>query len=533
MMNSYSQVESTLKEILEVIKPLREDWVMRYKIIDELREVVQSIEGLRGATVEPFGSFVSNLFTRWGDLDISIELPCGSYVSSARKKRKQILLAELLRALRHNGGWESLQFIPHARVPILKIESKWQNISCDISIDNLQGQIKSRFLFWLNEIDGRFRDIVLLVKEWAKANGINNPKTGTFNSYSLSLLVIFHFQTCVPAILPPLKDIYPTNVVNDLTGVRADAERRIAQVCASNIARFRSGGILNQSSLSELFISFIAKFSDINLKASEMGICPFTGQWEYKTSNTRWFPRTYAIFIEDPFEKRENAARAVSQKQLIKISEAFEATHRVLISANLTQRTLLHALVGPQTSRFIVKHSVSYSSCNGGNYLNTHSQVHRAVHSPVQMQQQQYRNTWPPISEMQHQAQKMMPSTSKVQSQLQETRVSSGPRPQHQFQKLTPSVSQAHTWPTISEMQHQAQKMMPSTSKVQSQLKETRVSSGPRPQHQFQKLTPSVSQVKPQFQKAKPESYPSNFATQRRFQLNHNQGQKWRQNSDK
>lgn len=53
--------------------------------------------------MEPFGSFVSNLFTRWGDLDISIELPYGSYVSSAGKKRKQSLLAELLKALRQKG----------------------------------------------------------------------------------------------------------------------------------------------------------------------------------------------------------------------------------------------------------------------------------------------------------------------------------------------------------------------------------------------------------------------------------------------
>lgn len=32
------------------------------------------------------------------------------------------------------------------------------------------------------------------VKEWAKAHHINDSKSGTLNSYSLSLLVIFHFQ---------------------------------------------------------------------------------------------------------------------------------------------------------------------------------------------------------------------------------------------------------------------------------------------------------------------------------------------------
>ncbi|EOY18090.1 hypothetical protein QUC31_006632 [Theobroma cacao] len=482
-MNSYSQVESTLQEVLEVIKPLREDWVTRQKIIDELREVVQSMESLRGATVEPFGSLVSNLFTRWGDLDISIELPYGSYVSSAGKKRKQTLLGELQRALKQKDGWQRLQFIPHARVPILKIESRWQNISCDISIDNLQGQIKSKFLFWLNEIDGRFREMVLLVKEWASANGINNPKAGTFNSYSLTLLVIFHFQTCAPAIFPPLKDIYPRNVVTDLTGVRADAERRIAQVCSSNIARFRSGRTVNRSSLSELFISFIAKFSDINSKASDMGICTFTGQWEYITSNMRWLPRTYAIFVEDPFEQPENASRAVSQKQLIKIAEAFETTRCMLISANLTQSTLLPTLVGPKTSRFIVKQqSVSSSSYNGGHYPNTRPQVHRAVHSPLLMQQHQYRNSRPAASQMQ---------------------------------------------------QHQAQMVMPSPSRVQPQFPKTRVESRPRPAHQYQKSTPSVSQVQPQFLRARPESFSGSFATQRPVQLKHNQGQMWRPKSDK
>ncbi|XVF83731.1 hypothetical protein PTKIN_Ptkin16aG0515400 [Pterospermum kingtungense] len=499
-MNSFSQVESTLKEILEVIKPSRDDWVTRLKIIDEVREVVQSMENLRGATVEPFGSFVSNLFSRWGDLDISIELPYGSYVSSAGKKRKQSLLGELLRALRLKGGWQRLQFIPNARVPILKIVSKWQNISCDISIDNLQGQIKSKLLFWLNEIDERFRDMILLVKEWAQANGINNPKTGTFNSYSLSLLVIFHFQTCAPAILPPLKDIYPTNVVDDLTGVRADAERRIAQVCSSNIARFRSSRTPNRSSLSELFISFVAKFSDINLKAEEMGICLFTGQWEYITNNTRWLPKTYALFIEDPFEQRENSARAVNRKQLIKIAEAFETTRCILISANLTQSTLLPTLVGPQASRYMVKQLVGYSSYNGGQYPNMHPQpqVHPVVHTPTYMQQQHYRNTRPSTSQMPHQAQRMMPSTSKGQSPFQKTRGGSTTRAQYQFQKPTPAPA-------------------PSISQVQSQ---------------FQRA-PLISQVRPQFQRPRPESYPINFAGQRPFPVHQNQGQMWRPKPEK
>lgn len=60
-----------------------------------------------------------------------------------------------------------MQLIPNARVPILKVESNIQNISCDISIDNLQGHMKSKLLLWINEIDTRFRDMVLLVQSYS------------------------------------------------------------------------------------------------------------------------------------------------------------------------------------------------------------------------------------------------------------------------------------------------------------------------------------------------------------------------------
>ncbi|KAI4307587.1 hypothetical protein L6164_030760 [Bauhinia variegata] len=394
-MSTHSILDPVLKDILRAITPLKEDWVVRFQIIDDLRVVVESIESLRGATVEPFGSFVSNLFTRWGDLDISIELPIGSYISSTGKKRKQMLLVELLSALKMKGGCRSLQFISNARVPILNFKSNRQGISCDISIDNLLGQMKCKVLLWINKIDDRFHDMVLLVKEWAKTHGINNSKTGTFNSYSLSLLVIFHFQTCVPAILPPLKDIYPRNMVDDLRGVRADAEKLIAETCEANISRFKSDRLrpINKSSLSQLFISFLAKFSDINSMASEMGICPYNGKWEQIQSNTRWLPKTYAIFVEDPFEQPQNTARSVSAGQLERISGVFQSTRHRLASGNLDQSSLLAELAQPRVSRFIMgppswNPNYSYSN-NGGMYPPTRPHMQR-VRQPPQQTQHRY-----------------------------------------------------------------------------------------------------------------------------------------------
>ena len=48
-------------------------------------------------------------------------------------------------------------------VPILKCKSSHYGFSCDISIDNLESQMKSKLLLWISKIDGHFRDMVLLV----------------------------------------------------------------------------------------------------------------------------------------------------------------------------------------------------------------------------------------------------------------------------------------------------------------------------------------------------------------------------------
>ncbi|KAK6136059.1 hypothetical protein DH2020_030164 [Rehmannia glutinosa] len=305
-MNGYNLLEVTIRDILRVISPSKEDWAVRFHIIDEVRNIVGSIESLRGATVEPFGSVASNLFTKWGDLDISIELQNGSYISSPGKKHKQSLLGDVQKALRKKGGFRRLHLIANARV-----------------------------------------------KEWAKTHQINDSKSGTLNSYCLSLLVVFHLQTLVPAILPPLREIYPGNMTDDLTGVRAVAEKHIEDTCAVNINRIKSdkSRLINRSSLSELFISFLFE-----------GVSPYAGQLEDIHINMRWLPKTYTLFVEDPFEQPANTARNVHGNQLIKITEAIQATRGILVSANSNQASLVSVLVGPHISRFVIRTAASSSS---------------------------------------------------------------------------------------------------------------------------------------------------------------------------
>ncbi|XP_042494093.1 protein HESO1 isoform X2 [Macadamia integrifolia] len=385
-------LEVILKNILSAIKPSEEDSLTRLHVINEFRAVVESVESLRGATVEPFGSFVSHLYSKWSDLDIAVEVPSAS--SSEKKKWKLGLLKDIRRALQRRGDAYNLQLIANARVPVLIYQRNFnhQNISCDISINNLPGQIKSKFLLWITWIDDRFHDMVLLVKEWAKAQNINDPKTGTLNSYSLCLLVIFHFQTCVPAILPPLMEIYAGKIIDDFTGERVTAERRIQDTCAANIERFSSQSLrrVNRSSLSELFVTFFEK-------------------------------------IEDPLEKPDNAARAVTMTQLIKISAAFEVTHRSLISVNHDKNSLIANLIRPHIrSKLIGRTSQENPSLRLGRDLGPQPATAAAVPSPIyNLFQRNPREVGPsfilPHNQLQRMPQEARPSIILPHNQFQRT----------------------------------------------------------------------------------------------------------------
>ncbi|XP_042420012.1 protein HESO1-like [Zingiber officinale] len=199
--NRVRVLESCLRHILVEIKPSESDRVEWLNEINQLKDCLRGLVPFRGDVplVKPFGSFVSNLYTKWGDIDVSVQIDDDDV--------KRICLWQIKLELQRTSLARSVEYIPNARVPLLKYVSRQHNISFDVCINNHLGVMKSNFLKWLSEIDDRFHDMVLVLKEWAKAQDINDPKSGSLSSYALCLLVIFHFQTCEPPIFPPLRAI--------------------------------------------------------------------------------------------------------------------------------------------------------------------------------------------------------------------------------------------------------------------------------------------------------------------------------------
>ena len=67
-------------------------------------------------------------------------------------------------------------------------------------------------LYVYSQMDWRVRPLVVAVKAWAKAQGINEARNLTMSSYLLSLMVI-HFLQCGvegPPVLPSLQVLHPS-----------------------------------------------------------------------------------------------------------------------------------------------------------------------------------------------------------------------------------------------------------------------------------------------------------------------------------
>ncbi|CAM0905954.1 unnamed protein product [Alopecurus aequalis] len=322
-------VKKCIEDVFAAIKPTDNDVNLRHEALHELKDCISSVETLRGAVVKPYGSFVSNLYAISGDLDMSVELWNNSNLprESKTKEEKNVVLEIISRALESKGISKYVHLIPSARVPILQYVSRKVGISCDISIDNLTGLTKSKVFYWINNLDGRFRDMVLLVKEWAKCQGINDAKDGTLNSYSLCLLVVFHFQRCKPAILPPLKEIYDV----EHNEAYFD-EERLDKVCKDNIKKFQSQDTWqrNESSLSHLLATFFQRFSFIDTTSV---ISTYEGR--LKRIEDSPYPQRKSIsdtlLVEDPFERPLNAARSVKADTIDRISTAFTHASSVFV----------------------------------------------------------------------------------------------------------------------------------------------------------------------------------------------------------
>ncbi|XP_059352772.1 poly(A) RNA polymerase GLD2-like isoform X3 [Daphnia carinata] len=194
-----------------------------------------------------------------------------------------------------------------AKVPILRFFDSITNLEVDLNFNNIVGIRNTHLLKTYAQLDWRVRPLVLAVKLWARQHDINEAKSMTMSSYSLTLMVIYYLQAGVHVpVLPCLQKVraerfWPEGDI-----------RRLQTFTDDELKVLRSN---NHMTLGQLFAGFLDYYAHhFNYGAHAMsirlgGTIPLEQCRQYMSSKNDPHHWKY-ICIEEPFD-RTNTARSV------------------------------------------------------------------------------------------------------------------------------------------------------------------------------------------------------------------------------
>lgn len=254
-----------------------------------------------GSTVNGCGSYNS-------DMDLCLSMGSASLPSKDPDRIKihaKRNLKKLGRELSSLNIINQIELIP-AKVPILKISFNppFNSLDVDINLNNRAGIYNSHLIYHYTRIDDRFPALCLIIKAWAKLADINDAASGTFNSYSLILMVI-HFLQCgtSPPILPNLQLLYKDFF--------AFGNKIIEDSFFENLPSPLPEMEVNTRTLGELLIAFFEYYCHFPFESRAISI---KRGHTFGRGTLSMNTRRFKIYIQEPYEN-ENTARCVTDHE--------------------------------------------------------------------------------------------------------------------------------------------------------------------------------------------------------------------------
>lgn len=313
------------------------------------RAAFEGISGLLrarfpGCGVSVFGSAANALGIRDNnDIDVSLSL---DGLEDTREAKGEVVedLESLFLGSGEPGLVDDVFAIPRARIPVIKLVWKATGTKVDITLNNDLAVANTALLRDYASIDPRLRQLVLLVKHWAKQRRVNDAYTGTLSSYAYCLMVIAHLQQRSPPVLPVLQEGEPTK------------RRTIGQWCCDyydNVSALSAFGTGNKESLAELLGSFFYYWAVLHdYRGAVITIrrsAPMTKAekgWTMRVGTER-----HLVCIEDPFETSHDLGRTVGPVGADRLRGEFRQAWRVFKEAAQVPSRLFAPASAPEDDR--------------------------------------------------------------------------------------------------------------------------------------------------------------------------------------
>ncbi|GFR49068.1 hypothetical protein Agub_g11094, partial [Astrephomene gubernaculifera] len=235
-------------------------------------------------------------------------------------------------------GMTAVTALPKARTPVVKLTVAETKTRVDITVNNLLALSNTRMLGHYCQLDPRLKQLVLVVKHWAKTRSVNDAYRGSLSSYAYVLLCIWLLQQRQPPILPVLQQRDPLSYDTTVGPWRCSYHDAVQDL--------RDFGTSNKESLAELLVAFFDHWAwrhDYNGSV----VCVRTGgtlaksakEWTKRQGNER-----HLMCIEDPFELSHDLGRTIDKAAVQILRREFERAARIFASSSDPLRELLAPL---------------------------------------------------------------------------------------------------------------------------------------------------------------------------------------------
>jgi DNA polymerase sigma len=191
--SQYKKLNSEIKNEVKKLLPNHQDHTNLKLLHSKISNII--MKHWPGLSIHLFGSSTNGLWSHKSDVDLCIFADYDGEFQRMNKLAHILKLEKMVNVIPIEG----------ARIPICKFMDPSTGLKCDISVNNRIATYNSKLIRCYIDLDDRVRDIIMIVKEWAKHRGINNSKNRTFSSYSFVLLCLSFFQHIEPPVLPNLQ----------------------------------------------------------------------------------------------------------------------------------------------------------------------------------------------------------------------------------------------------------------------------------------------------------------------------------------
>ena len=213
------------------------------------------------------------------------------------------------------AAFSSILALPKARVPIVKFSSLHHGYDCDVGVNNLLALENSLLIREYMQADVRARQLVYLVKHWARQRKINDPFRGTLSSYAYVLMVIHFLQQAVPPVLP------------NLQSYAAGAARPVRLVSGYDCHFYPLASLAwsarNRMTLSQLLSGFFFYFANVFDYITDVISIRTGGVLSKAVKQREWAGSgkrdKHLLSIEDPFEVSHDVGRVCDGNALYEI----------------------------------------------------------------------------------------------------------------------------------------------------------------------------------------------------------------------